>query len=163
MYKNKSQHYNFAFEALPTLFFSQTNDFVKYLDRDGLKFLKFWWDHVGDKMPEEKRISASGMSYEVEDLDEKNRLITVIFPSPREDGEAYFIGMIPKPERRFAMVRLHNASMFVLRRDDHVTQPHHTSFGELTPNAQYRERGVGLNPTKQDFKRIIKNRLEKKK
>lgn len=163
MDKNKSQHYNFAFEALPILFFSQTNDFVKYIDRDGLKFLKFWWDHVGDKMTEDKRVSPAGLQFDIKDLDEKNRLITVVMPYPKDDGEAYFLGMIPKPERRFAMVRLHNARMFVLRRDDKVDQAYRTSFGELTPNAAYRERGVGLNPTKQDFERIIKNRLERKK
>lgn len=163
MDKSKSQHYNFTFEALPSIFFSQTNEFVKYLDRDGVKFLKFWWDHVGDKMPEEKRVSSAGLTFDVEEIDEKNRLIIVILPSPREDGEAYFIGMVPKPERRFAMVRLHNSHMFVLRRDDHVDQPNHTSFGILTPNAQYRERGIGLKPTKQDFKRIVKLKLERKK
>lgn len=163
MDKTKSQHYNFVFEALPSLFFSQTNEFIKYLDKDGAKFLKFWWDHVGDKMPEEKRVSSAGLTYEIEDIDEKNRLITVILPSPKNDQEAYFVGMIPKPERRFAMVRLHNSHMFVLRRDDHVNQPHRTSFGILTPNSIYRERGIGLNPTKQDFKRIVKSKVERKK
>lgn len=163
MDKNKSHQWNFVFEVLPALFHSQTDSFVKYLDKDGVKFLKFWWDHMGDRLPAEKRVTAAGLTFEEEDLNEKTKLITIILPSPREDGDAYFVGLIPKPERRFAIVRFYNSNMFVLIRKDDVTQPNHTSFGEVTPRGNYRERGVGVKPTKQDFKRIIKNRVEKKK
>ncbi len=163
MDKNKSHQWNFVFEALPALFHSQTDSFVKYLDKDGVKFLKFWWDHMGDKLPAEKRVTAAGLTFEKDDLNPKTRLITITLPSPREDGDTYFIGLIPRPERRFAVVKLYNSSMFVLIRKDDVNLPNHTSFGEVTPKGNYRERGIGLKPTKQDFKRIIKNRVEKKK
>jgi len=61
------------------------------------------------------------------------------------------------------MVRFYNSTMFVLLRKDSVDQPNRTSFGEVTPRGNYHERGVGLKPTKQDFERVILNRLEKKK
>ena len=163
MEKNKSQQWNFVFDALPALFHSQTDSFVKYLEKDGVKFLKFWWDHMGDKLPPESRVTAGGLTFEKEDLNAKTQLITITLPSPREDGDAYFIGLIPRPERRFAIVKFYNSSMFVLIRKDDVNQPNRTSFGEVTPKGNYRERGIGLKPTKQDFKRIIKNRVEKKK
>ncbi len=163
MDKNKSHQWNYVFEAIPALFHNQTDGFVKLLEKDGVKFLKFWWDHMGDRLPPEKRVTAGGLTFEKEELNAKTQLITIILPSPREDGDAYFIGLIPKPERRFAIVRFYNSSMFVLIRKDDVNQPNHTSFGEVTPRGNYRERGIGLKPTKQDFKRIIKNRVEKKK
>ena len=163
MDKKKSQQWNFVFEAMPALFHSQTDGFVKYLDKDGDKFLKFWWDHVGDKLPEEKRVTPAGLTFEKEELNAKTRLITITLPSPRENGDVYFIGLIPRPERRFGVVRFYTSTMFVLLRKDEVDQPNHTSFGEVTPKGNYHERGIGLKPTKQDFKRIIKNRLEKTK
>ncbi|MBP9675153.1 MAG: hypothetical protein KBD67_00280 [Anaerolineaceae bacterium] len=163
MDNKKSHQWNFVFEALPALFHSQTDGFMKYIDTDGVKFLKFYWDHTGDKMPEEKRVSSPGLNYEKHTIDEKTQLVLITLPSPKEDGDAFFVGLIPKPERRFSIVRFYNSTMFVLLRKDDVDQPNRTSFGEVTPRGNYHERGVGLKPTKQDFIRIIKNRLEKKK
>jgi len=163
MDNTKSHQWNFVFEAMPSLFHSQTDGFIKYLDKDGAKFLKFWWDHVGDKLPAEKRATAAGLTFEKDELNPKTQLITITLPSPREDGDVYFIGLIPKPERRFAFVRFYTSTMFVLCRKDDVDQPNRTTFGIVTPRGNYHEYGVGLKPTKQDFKRVIKNRLEKKK
>ncbi|MEL7591516.1 MAG: hypothetical protein AAGU17_09540 [Anaerolineaceae bacterium] len=163
MDKNKSHQWNFVFEAMPTLFHSQTDGFMKYLDKDGVKFLKFWWDHMGDKLPDEKRTTPAGLTFEKQEIDAKNKLILITLPSPRENGDAYFIGLIPRPERRFAFVKFYTSTMFVLIRKDDVDQPNHTSFGIVTPRGNYHEYGIGLKPTQQDFKRVIKNRLEKKK
>lgn len=163
MDKNKSQQWNFAFDAIPIIFHSQTDNFMKYLDKDGVKFLQFWWDHVGDKLEESKRVSSAGLNFEVERIDKKTSLVIINLPSPKVDGEAYFIGLIARPERRFAMVRFYTSDAYVLYRDDAVDQPHHTSFAYLTAQASIRPRGIGLNPTKPDFKRILKSKLEKKK
>ena len=118
---------------------------------------------MGDKLPAEKRVSAAGLRFVNEEIDSKTKLVIITLPSPKEDGDTYFIGLIPKPERRFAMIRLYNSHMYVLLRSDGVDQPHRTSFGEVTPRGNYHEYGVGLNPTQQDFKRVIKNRLERKR
>ncbi len=163
MDKRKSHLWNYAMEAIPILFHSQTDGFMKYIDKDGLDFLKFWWNHVGDRLDESKRISPNGLSFEVERIDKNTRLVIITLPSPTEDGDAYFLGLVARPERRFFFIRLPNTNVYVLRRADGCGQPHLTSFGELTPRALYRERGIGLNPTKQDFKRIVKKRLEPKK
>jgi hypothetical protein len=163
MDKNKSHQWNFVFEAMPTLFHSQTDGFMKYLDKDGVKFLKFWWDHMGDKLPDEKRTTPAGLTFEKTEIDARNPLVLITLPSPREDGDAYFIGLIPKPERRFAIVKFYTSKMFVLCRKDDANQPNRTTFGIVTPRGNYHEYGIGLKPTLQDFKRTIKNRVEKKK
>ncbi len=163
MDKTKSQQWNFAFDALPILFHSQTDTFMKYLEKDGIKFLQFWWDHVGDKLEESKRTGSGGLAFETERIDSKTRLVIITLPSPRADGEAYFLGLVARPERRFSLVRFYTSDCYVLYRDDGVNQQHRTSLAFLTPQAHLRPRGIGLNPTKLDFKRIIKTRLEKKK
>lgn len=163
MEKNKSLHYNFGMEALPVLFHSQTNQFMKYLDKDGVKFLQFWWNHVGDRLPQEKRLSSGGLAYEIEQLDAKTKLVIITLPTPKENEEPYFLGFIAKPERRFFWIRLPTTTAFALIRDDSCKEQHKTSFGYLTPSGNFRLRGVGLNPTKQDFKRHVKSRIQDKK
>ena len=136
---------------------------MKYLDKDGVKFLQFWWNHVGDRLPQEKRLSSGGLTYEIEQLDAKTKLVIITLPTPKENEEPYFLGFVAKPERRFLWVRIPTTTAFALVRDDSCKEEHKTSFGYLTPSGNYRMRGVGLNPTKQDFKRIVKSKLQTKK
>ena len=163
MDKKKSCQYNFGMEALPILFHSQTNQFMKYLEKDGNEFLKFWWDHVGDQLPEEKRVSPAGLSFDVEKIDAKTKLVIITLPTPKEDRDPYFLGFVAKPEKRILWVRLPTTLGFALIRDDSVNEQHKTSYGFLTPNGMFRPRGVGLNPTKLDFKRAVKSKIAAKK
>lgn len=163
MDKRKSLQYNYAMEALPILFHSQTNQFMKYLEKDGVKFLQFWWNHVGDRLPEDKRVSPAGLTFDVEVIDNKTKLVIITLPSPKEDRDAYFLGFVARPERRLMWVRLPTTEGYALIRDDGVDQLHKTSFGYLTPHGNFRPRGVGLNPTKQDFKRIVKTKMNQEK
>jgi hypothetical protein len=159
----KSCQYNFGMEAIPVLFHSQTNQFLKYLEKDGLKFLNFWWNHVGDQLPEEKRVSSAGLSFDIEKIDDKTKLVIITLPTPKEDGEPYFLGFVAKPEKRLLWVRLPTNQGFVLFRDNGCKELHKTSFGYVTPHGMFRPRGVGLNPTKLDFKRIVKSKIKQQK
>ncbi len=163
MEKNKSLQYNFGMEALPVLFHSQTTQFMKYLEKDGIKFLQFWWNHVGDRLPEERRVTSAGLAYEVEKIDAKTNLVIISLPNPKEDQDPYFLAFIARPERRFVWIRLPTTIAFAIIRDDGSKEQHKTSFGYLTPSGNFRPRGVGLNPTKQDFKRIVKSKISNKK
>lgn len=163
MDKRRSLQFNFGMEALPILFHSQTNQFMKYLEKDGVKFLQFWWNHVGDRMPEDKRVSPAGLAFEVEQLDAKRKLVTITLPTPKEDRDPYFLGFVAKPERRVLWVRLPTTLGFALVRDDEVKETHKTNFGFVTPHGLFRPRGVGLNPTKQDFKKLVKSKVSDKK
>jgi len=163
MEKNKSLQYNYGMEAIPVLFHSQTNQFMKFLEKDGVKFLQFWWNHVGDRLPAEKRVTPAGLTFEVEQIDKKTKLIIITLPTPKEHEEPYFLGLIAKPERRFVWIRIPTTTAFALIKDDNVKEQHKTSFGYLTPSGNFRLRGVGLNPTKQDFKRLVKSKITEKK
>jgi hypothetical protein len=159
----KSLQYNFGLEAIPILFHSQTSQFMKYLEKDGIKFLQFWWNHVGDRMPEDKRVTPAGMTFEVEQIDKKTRLIFISLPTPKEDRDPYFLGLVARPERRILWVRWPTTDAFALIRDDGCTQTNKTSFGYLTPHGMFRPRGVGLKPTKLDFKKLVKSKISNKK
>lgn len=163
MEKNKSLPYNFTMEAIPVLFHSQTNNFMKYIEKDGMKFLQFWWNHVGDRLPEEKRITFAGVTFSIEQIDKKTKLVIITMPTPRENEEAYFIGLIAKPERRILWVRIPTATAFGLVRDDNCKEQYKTNFGYLTPSGNFRPRVMGLNPTKKDFKKLILKYISQKK
>jgi len=162
MERNKSLAYNFGFEAMPLLFHSQTSAFIKYLENDGKKFLDFWWNHVGDQLEESKRVPPGGLTFSMDQYDDKTKIVIITLPSAREDGDPIFLGAVARPERRFSFVRIPNTELYILSRYDGCAAQHKTAFGELSPRAIYREIGVGLNPNKIDFKRYIKERLDKK-
>jgi hypothetical protein len=150
-------------EALPVLFHSQTTQFMKYLEKDGVKFLQFWWNHVGDRLPEERRVTSAGLAYEVEKIDAKTNLVIITLPHPKEDQDPYFLAFVARPERRFLWIRLPTTIAFAIIRDDGVKELHKTNFGYLTPSGNFRPRGIGLIPTKLDFKRIVKSKIPNKK
>lgn len=162
MEKTRSQHYNYSFEAIPILFHSQTDGFMKYLEKDGVKFLRFWWDHVGDKLEEAQRVPWRGLDFEIEVLDGKRKLVWIILPKPSHDEEAYFLGLLASPEQRFAWVRLPNTRVFVLRRWDNLPEPPRTLFGELTPRALFRKLGEGIEPNKEAFKEAVRRTVRRK-
>jgi hypothetical protein len=163
MEKNKSLAYNYAFEAMPLLFHGQTSGFMQYLKKDGVDFLKFWWNHVGDQMEESKRVTPAGLTYEIQAYDANTQIVYISLPTPKEDGDPIFFGCVARPEKRFSFVRIPNTAFYILTRYDGCQTQYKTAFGELTPRAIYRERGVGLNPTKADFKRIVLAQLNKHK
>jgi len=163
MEKNRSQVYNFALDCVPILFHSQTTQFMKYLRDKGKEFLQFWWDHVGDQIPEDKRMTFAGINYDIEQIDKKTMLVTISLPTPKEDGDPYFLGLIARPEKRVLWVRLPTTEAYCLVRDDKCGQANLTSLGYITPNGIFRPRGIGLKATKQDFQRYLKNRLTQKK
>jgi hypothetical protein len=155
MNKNKSLQYNYGFEAIPVLFHSQTTDFKSYIEKDGVDFLKFWWNHLIDQMDEAEPIPFDGVTYEYEQYNKKIDLFYITLPAPREDGDPMFLACIARPERRFAWVRLPSTDVYVLSRYDGSHVSNKTAFGEVSPRGLYRDIGIGLNPTLEDFKRIV--------
>jgi hypothetical protein len=123
---------------------------VKYLDRDGLKFLKFWWDHIGERLPEDKLVPFKGFSYEVVDVNPTTKVILIVMPEPLEVGEVYFLGLISKPEKRFAWVKLPTTRILTLvRREDGV------EFGDLTPRALFVPQPEEVEATIESFKEAV--------
>lgn len=155
MDRKKSQSYNFCFEALPAIFHSQTKDFFKYIDRDGLKFIQFWWNHVATRLPEEMLIPFVNASIELLTVGEKTRVVVLGLPHPRSDGDVYYAGLIRNPERRFAWVRLPTTRIIALVRRSKEEFATGTEIGDITPRGSFVSLGEGPEPTKDKFKEAL--------
>ncbi|MHC1782885.1 MAG: hypothetical protein AB9891_09030 [Anaerolineaceae bacterium] len=93
----KTQTYMFAFEAINTIFQRTPGDFDYYLERDGIKFLQFWWNKVGLDVPEGQRVEAKGLAYTHRKLEDGREVTLITLPKPTKAPEAYFLALIPKP------------------------------------------------------------------
>jgi hypothetical protein len=155
MDKKKSQSYNFSIEALPVVFHSQTNDFMKYLERDGVDFLKFWWDRVGTELPPENHSSFEGTRYKIIPIDEKKNVVILTLPPPVDFCEMYYIGLIAQPEKRFAWVKLPTQRAIGLFNRPKPEFPRGTEIGDLTPRGIFVSLGAGPEPDEDAFTSII--------
>lgn len=142
---SRSQQYNFCYEALPALFYVQTSEFIKYLERDGEKFLRFWWDHVGAKLPAENARSFDGMSVEWLPASGKLKLALIHLPAPLSADEMAAMFCAAPPERRFAWVRLDQPRLFGLIPDDDQAQASWV-WGTLTPRGRFIRQGHVADP-----------------
>lgn len=160
MDKSKSQQYNFAYEALPTLYHSQTNEFIKYIEKDGLKFLKFWWDHVGEQYDEASRQPSEGLRVKLMDLGKKNKLVLVTLPTPKVPRDPAMVCLIGSPERRFFLVRLPTTRVFVLELGEHNNTTD-TNYFEVTPRLRKLSMGKGSPATAEEFIKLIRKVTKK--
>ena len=160
MDKKKSQHYNFTFEAIPALFHTQTNRFMEFIQKDGIDFLRFWWDYVAKELPDDKLVPFHGMDYEIIPVAPKLNVVIIKLPPPAEDGEAYFIGLIAAPEKHFAWVRMPNERVLVLVRTSSEKYASGTVLGDLTPRAIFVPIGEGDGDDIEKFKERVKGIAE---
>jgi hypothetical protein len=165
MLKEKSQLYNFGHEALPTLFHTQTKDFFTYLEQDGLKFLKFWWDHVGERLDDSKLVPFEGMKFEIREIPErKARVVLIRFPRPKDYDEFYMAALYKKPEVRSPFIYVHFSStrMFSLSKVPLEKSKTGTLIYEITPRARYVLAGPGTEVSKEAFYRATYKMVWKK-
>lgn len=93
----KTQHYLFAAEAIPILFHNQPQQVIGYLNKDGVKFLKFWWKHVADKVEPALRSEPKGLGFQVRDLPKDRKIALITLPQPQHEGEPYFMALVTPP------------------------------------------------------------------
>ncbi|PKO19278.1 MAG: hypothetical protein CVU39_01620 [Chloroflexi bacterium HGW-Chloroflexi-10] len=162
MEKNRSQHFNYTYESMPVIFHSQTKSFFTYLERDGLKFLEFWWDHMGARLDEVKLAPFEGVAYEIREVPEKkSKIVLVTLPKPKEDFEAYFMAFVELPVKFFP-VRLGNTRVFVLERVPEKISLTGTSLAEVTPRGNFLRYQNGPQVDLEAFYQIVYSKLWKK-
>jgi hypothetical protein len=164
MDKKKSQHYNFCYDVIPALFHAQTKDFMTFIERDGLKFLEFWWKHIGTQLPTEMLVPFASTTFEIVDLDIKppTRVVYITLPPPHAEGEIYFLALISKPERRFAWVRLPSTRILALAKQSKDKYASGTEIGDLTPRAIFVSLGEGPVSSFGEFKRKVLEMIQPK-
>jgi hypothetical protein len=95
----KTQQMIFESEVLPSLFHSTPDQFFRYLERDGTKFLNFYWHEAGEKLDAALHSQAFGLSYLVRKPTNRTTIALISLPEPCKELEAYFVALIYRPLR----------------------------------------------------------------
>jgi len=94
----------FSNTVLPQLFHSSPGQFMKLLDRDGTKFLSFYWEQAREKLPQSLRTSSFGLNFRMYNFEPRTMLALVTLPEPAVDGDAYYSALVFRPDRRILLV-----------------------------------------------------------
>lgn len=104
MDNRKSQHYNYTHETIPLLWHGQSEDFLKYLDKDGTVFLRFWWKHLSDNLGITILSDSAGLAFQVKEMTDKEgksiKIVLLTLPKPEVIGEVYYMVLAKFPKKR---------------------------------------------------------------
>lgn len=94
----------FADQILPQVFHGAPGQLWKYLERDGTKFLNFYWDNAGENVPRHLRERPFGLNYVFSEPFPRTFVALITLPEPKVPGEAYFSALVYRPDRRLLLV-----------------------------------------------------------
>lgn len=94
----------FCARVLPSLFHHTPEQFLGLLNRDGMKFLRFYWDLAGKDLPEDRRMGSFGLNYLMRAPAQFTVIALIILPEPQSEGDTHFMAMIYRPNRRLFFV-----------------------------------------------------------
>ncbi len=100
----KTQQTAFIQDALTDLFHSSPESFLSLLNRDGTRFLRFYWDKVGEKFPPEQRRDSFGLNYVIRQPRASTTIGLITLPAPQVPGEAHYAAVVYRPHRRLLLV-----------------------------------------------------------
>jgi hypothetical protein len=98
----------FVNQALTELYMATPESFNQMLERDGTRFLRFYWNKAGEKLPREQHSDPFGLNYEVRRPRKHTTIYLIRLPWPRVPGESYYAALVYRPLRR--MLFLHDTS-----------------------------------------------------
>jgi hypothetical protein len=151
----KSQHYNYTHETIPLLWHGQSDDFLRYLDKDGTVFLRFWWKHLADNLGISILSDSSGLSFQVKELSDKSgnsiKLVLLSLPRPENVGEVFYMALVKFPKKRTIfdvfMASLPNTRVIALQLEELDSEGNPvTGVYELTRRARNVRLGRGCEP-----------------
>jgi hypothetical protein len=158
--RKKSQQYLFAYEAITILFKTQTKMFLEYINKDGDKFLQFWWEHVGKNVLAEYERSGAGLTHESRKLEDGTSVTLIILPQP-EISEAYFLALVKPPDNRFLFWK-GMPRVIALERGQKSDGTLKTVLGEWTARGNHVIIGRGSEPSLEAFYDDVLKYLKKK-
>jgi hypothetical protein len=163
----RSQHYNYTHETIPIVWHRQNADFLKYIDKDGISFLRFWWKHLENALGVQILSSSEGLGYQVKTVPDKNKeevkIILLTLPKPETVGEVFYMILVKIPESRvflarFFLLKLPTTRVFSLELEgQNEDGSARTGIYELTPRARNIRMKTGTEPVLDTFyKEILK-------
>ncbi|HWR65065.1 MAG TPA: hypothetical protein VN364_03000 [Bellilinea sp.] len=94
----------FTDQTLPEVFHGAPGGLWQFLDRDGTKFLNFYWDAAAEKIPIHRRERPFGLNYVFSEPFPRTYVALITLPEPKVAGEAYYSALVYRPDRRILLV-----------------------------------------------------------
>jgi len=92
--------------VLPALFHDAPEAFLNLLNRDGTRFLYFYWGEAAKKLPEGQRADPFGLNFVIRKPGPRPGFILALItlPQPSASGEAYYSALTYRPWRKLLLV-----------------------------------------------------------
>jgi hypothetical protein len=156
MAAERSQQVVFFEDALPSVFHATPGDFLFYLERDGNKFLRFYWDRVGKGFVEPERMEAFGLNYIIRKPQNDTTIAIILMPAPQKIGEAYYEAFIYRPRRVTPILMINDStSVFALIMTNPIGENDNTTIVERTRKGEAIDHGEGPAPIVEDFYKVV--------
>ena len=158
----KTQNIEFISQVLTSLFHHAPEQLLLFLSRDGNKFLRFYWDEAGKKVPEPQHSSFWGMNYDIRKPHPMVTVALIRMPEPKFVHEAYFAALIHRPGRvtPFGLVRDPTKILVLEVVNTPEGQPPLTRLVELTQRMEREDIGPGVPPVLEEFYQSVLDQLE---
>ncbi len=169
MDQKKSQHYNYTHETIPIMWHNQTQDFLKYLDKDGVVFLRFWWKHLADNLGMKILSESEGLGFQIKEYSDKDgkpiKMVLLSLPKPTMVGEVFYMALIKYPKKNtmfdLFLTRLPSTRVFALELESSPeSEIVKTGLYELTIRARNVRMSDGCEPVLDTFHKAILNKLK---
>jgi len=90
----RKHHYDFAYKALPGLAFSDPHVPLGFGNNSPKGCLAKFWACVGEKLPEDERLSDSGLLGTGTPFGPHYAIVLIDMPKPLREAEAYFVAIV---------------------------------------------------------------------
>lgn len=152
MTNNRTQQMVFCEDALPALFHHSPRQFLSFLQRDGNKFLHFYWNQVGKNLKIPKLADPFGLNFLIRRPNKEQTIVIILLPVPRVAGEAYLMGLVYRQSGMIPFFRIQQKTrVFALVAEDIETGNGKTKVIERKRNGQLLFMGAGPDPVAEAF------------
>jgi hypothetical protein len=142
--------------ALPAVFHETPEDFLYYLERDGNKFLLFYWEQVAKSITPSDRGDSYGINFIIHRLQSNVTIAMVLLPAPQRPDEAYYEAFVYRPRRVTPILRISDmTTVYALVLVSPPGELPRTSILEYTKKVQSLNHGDGPEPVVEDFYRSV--------
>ncbi len=156
-----TQRREFVTQVLPDLFHTAPDQFLFYLERDGIKVIHFYWNESAKKLPPSEAQPAFGLSYEICKPRPRITVALIGLPEPQNPGEAYFSALCYRPYRVMPFGWLSDTTKVLnLERAHAEGQPEATLLVEWSKRHGREVIGPGPRPDMDDFYQVVLNQIK---
>jgi hypothetical protein len=151
----------FCAHWLAKLFHNTPEQLLRLLNRDGNKFLRFYWEQAGKDLPADQLRDSFGLNFVIREPAERTFIALVSLPEPQVAGDPYYIALIFRPNRRLFLVS-DTTKMIVMEKAVEDGQKESTpTLIEISRRFQrYSIHGESVEPRLEDFYNAVLDELD---